>query len=48
LGDSSLSTGSSFSGADDHVKPIVIGTAIVLAVILGTCRGKFLRVMESR
>jgi ribose transport system permease protein len=30
------------------VKPIVIGTVIVLAVILDTYRNKFLRVMESR
>jgi ABC-type uncharacterized transport system ATPase subunit len=35
-------------GAEDNVKPIVIGTVIVLAVILDTYRNKFLRVMESR
>lgn len=43
-----LSTGLQLLGAEDNVKPIVIGAVIVLAVILDTYRNKFLRVMESR
>lgn len=43
-----LSTGLQLLGAEDNVKPIVIGTVIVLAVILDTYRNKFLRAMESR
>ena len=43
-----LSTGLQLLGAEDNVKPIVIGAVIVLAVILDTYRNKFLRAMESR
>jgi ribose transport system permease protein len=43
-----LSTGLQLLGAEDNVKPIVIGTVIVLAVILDTYCNKFLRAMESR
>jgi len=43
-----LSTGLQLLGAEDNVKPIVIGAVIVLAVIIDTYRNKFLRAMESR
>ena len=42
------SVGLQLLGAEVHVKPIAIGTVIVLAVILGTRCGKFLRVKECR
>jgi len=35
-------------GVGDNVKPIAIGTVIVLAVVLGACRNRFLRAMEAR
>jgi len=35
-------------GAGDNVKPIVIGTVIVLAVVLDAYRDRFLRAIESR
>ncbi|KJC52496.1 sugar ABC transporter [Bradyrhizobium sp. LTSP857] len=43
-----LSTGLQLLGAEDNVKPIVIGAVIVLAVILDTYRNRLLRGMESR
>ena len=43
-----LSTGLQLMGADDNIKPIVIGTVIVLAVVLDTYRSYFLRKLESR
>jgi ribose transport system permease protein len=43
-----LSTGLQLFGAGDNVKPIVIGTVIVLAVVLDAYRDRFLRAMESR
>jgi ribose transport system permease protein len=35
-------------GAEDNVKPIVIGTVIVLAVVLDTYRNRYLRKLEAR
>ena len=35
-------------GVGDNVKPIVIGTVIVLAVVLDAYRDRFLRAIESR
>jgi ribose transport system permease protein len=35
-------------GAGDNVKPIVIGTVIVLAVVLDAYRDRFLKAIESR
>ena len=35
-------------GAGDNVKPIVIGTVIVLAVVLDAYRDRFLKAKESR
>jgi len=43
-----LSTGLQLFGAGDNVKPIVIGTVIVLAVVLDAYRDRFLRAIESR
>jgi ribose transport system permease protein len=43
-----LSTGLQLFGAGDNVKPIVIGTVIVLAVVLDAYRDRFLKAMESR
>ena len=43
-----LSTGLQLFGVGDNVKPIVIGTVIVLAVVLDAYRDRFLRVIESR
>ena len=43
-----LSTGLQLLGADDNIKPIVIGAVIVLAVILDTYREKLLRMLETR
>lgn len=43
-----LSTGLQLLGADDNVKPIVIGAVIVLAVIGDSYRGKLLRRLEMR
>lgn len=43
-----LSTGLQLMGADDNVKPIVIGAVIVLAVILDAYRGRYLRKLEAR
>ena len=41
-------TGLQLLGAGDNVKPIVIGTVIVLAVVLDAYRDRFLRAIESR
>jgi ribose transport system permease protein len=35
-------------GADDNIKPIVIGAVIVLAVILDSYRGRLMRKLETR
>ena len=43
-----LSTGLQLFGVGDNVKPIVIGTVIVLAVVLDAYRDRYLRVIESR
>lgn len=43
-----LSTGLQLLGADDNVKPIVIGAVIVLAVIGDSYRGKLLGILEMR
>ncbi|ASW10364.1 ABC transporter permease [Rhizobium sp. 11515TR] len=43
-----LSTGLQLLGADDNIKPIVIGAVIVLAVILDSYRGRLMRILESR
>ncbi len=43
-----LSTGLQLFGVGDNVKPIVIGTVIVLAVVLDAYRDRFLRAMETR
>ena len=43
-----LSTGLQLFGADDNVKPIVIGSVIVLAVVFDTYRGRLLRRLETR
>ena len=43
-----LSTGLQLFGVGDNVKPIVIGTVIVLAVVLDAYRDRFLRAIESR
>jgi len=43
-----LTTGLQLFGAGDNVKPIVIGTVIVLAVVLDAYRDRFLRAIESR
>ena len=43
-----LSTGLQLFGVGDNVKPIVIGTVIVLAVVLDAYRDRFLRVIETR
>jgi ribose transport system permease protein len=43
-----LSTGLQLLGADDNVKPIVIGAVIVLAVIGDSYRGKWLHKLEMR
>jgi ribose transport system permease protein len=43
-----LSTGLQLLGAEDNVKPIVIGAVIVLAVILDTYRNRLLRALETR
>nr|WP_316654134.1 ABC transporter permease [uncultured Gellertiella sp.] len=43
-----LSTGLQLMGADDNVKPIVIGVVIVLAVIGDSYRGKLLGFLETR
>ncbi|MDR3496397.1 MAG: ABC transporter permease [Ancalomicrobiaceae bacterium] len=43
-----LSTGLQLLGAEDNVKPIVIGTVIVLAVVLDAYRNRLLRIMEIR
>jgi ribose transport system permease protein len=43
-----LSTGLQLFGADDNIKPIVIGAVIVSAVVLDTYRGRLLRVLETR
>jgi ribose transport system permease protein len=43
-----LSTGLQLFGAGDNVKPIVIGTVIVLAVVLDAYRDRFLKAIESR
>jgi ribose transport system permease protein len=43
-----LSTGLQLFGVGDNVKPIVIGTVIVLAVVLDAYRDRFLTVIESR
>jgi hypothetical protein len=45
---SSWSTGLQLFGAGDNVKPIVIGTVIVLAVVLDAYRDRFLKAIESR
>ena len=41
-----LSTGLQLFGVGDNVKPIVIGTVIVLAVVLDAYRDRYLRVIE--
>jgi len=43
-----LSTGLQLLGADDNIKPIVIGAVIVLAVILDSYRGRLMRMLETR
>jgi ribose transport system permease protein len=43
-----LSTGLQLLGADDNIKPIVIGAVIVLAVILDSYRGRLMRILETR
>jgi ribose transport system permease protein len=43
-----LSTGLQLLGADDNIKPIVIGAVIVLAVILDSYRGRLMRKLETR
>ena len=43
-----LTTGLQLFGAGDNVKPIVIGTVIVLAVVLDAYRDRFLKAIESR
>ena len=43
-----LATGLQLLGAEDNVKPIVIGTVIVLAVVLDTYRNRYLRKLEAR
>ena len=43
-----LSTGLQLFGAGDNVKPIVIGSVIVLAVVFDTYRGRLLRRLETR
>ncbi len=43
-----LSTGLQLFGVGDNVKPIVIGTVIVLAVVLDAYRDRYLRVIETR
>lgn len=43
-----LSTGLQLLGADDNLKPIVIGAVIVLAVVLDTYRGRLLQKLEVR
>ncbi|WP_237153944.1 ABC transporter permease [Oryzibacter oryziterrae] len=43
-----LSTGLQLLGAEDNVKPIVIGTVIVLAVVLDTYRNRLLRILETK
>lgn len=43
-----LSTGLQLFGADDNIKPIVIGAVIVAAVVLDTYRGRLLRILETR
>ena len=41
-----LSPGLQLFGVGDNVKPIVIGTVIVLAVVLDAYRDRYLRVIE--
>ncbi len=43
-----LTTGLQLFGAGDNVKPIVIGTVIVLAVVLDAYRDRFLKAIELR